>query len=58
MFSSHQPDLARRFAQRIVGISGGRVVFDVPTSDLSEEATANLYRDTERMPGVGLRAVS
>ena len=58
MFSSHQPDLARRFAQRIVGISGGRIVFDVPTSDLSEEATANLYRDTERMPGVGLRAVS
>ncbi|GGH18330.1 phosphonate transport system ATP-binding protein [Cribrihabitans marinus] len=58
LFSSHQPDLARRFAQRIIGIRGGRIVFDVPTSELSEDATAELYRDAEPMPGLGLRAVS
>ncbi|SFU15779.1 phosphonate ABC transporter ATP-binding protein [Sedimentitalea nanhaiensis] len=58
MFSSHQPDLARRFAQRIIGIRGGRIVFDVPTSELNEDATADLYRDPKPMPGIGLRAVS
>jgi phosphonate transport system ATP-binding protein len=58
LFSSHQPDLARRFAQRIIGIRGGRIVFDVPTSELNEDATADLYMETEPMPGIGLRAVS
>jgi phosphonate transport system ATP-binding protein len=58
LFSSHQPDLARRFAQRIIGIRGGRIVFDVPTSELNEDATADLYRETEPMPGISLRAVS
>lgn len=58
LFSSHQPDLAGRFAQRIIGIRGGRVVFDVPTSELNEDATAELYREVEPMPGLGLRAVS
>ncbi|MGR3632504.1 MAG: phosphonate ABC transporter ATP-binding protein [Limimaricola soesokkakensis] len=58
MFSSHQPSLARRFARRIIGMSGGRIVFDVPTSELSEDATEDLYRDTEPMSGVALRAVS
>ena len=58
LFSSHQPDLARRFAQRIIGIRGGRIIFDVPASELNEDATADLYHDTTPMPGVGLRAVS
>src|SRR6056297_1806499 len=58
LFSSHQPDLARRFAQRIIGIRGGRIAFDVPTPELNEAATADLYRETEPMPGTGLRAVS
>lgn len=58
LFSSHQPDLARRFAQRIIGMRGGRIVFDVPTSELNEDATADLYREAEPMPGPGLRAVS
>jgi phosphonate transport system ATP-binding protein len=58
LFSSHQPELARRFAQRIVGIRGGRIVFDVPVSELNEDATADLYREAEAVSGVGLRAVS
>lgn len=56
LFSSHQPDLARRFAQRIIGIRGGRVIFDVPASELTDDATAELYR--EPVPARGLRAVS
>jgi len=58
LFSSHQPDLARRFAQRIVGMRDGRIAFDLPTSELSEAATADLYRDAAQMPASGLRAVS
>lgn len=45
VFSSHQPDLARRFARRIVGMRNGRIVFDTPTADLTEGATARLYDD-------------
>ncbi len=58
VFSSHQPDLARRFAQRIVGMRDGRIAFDLPTSELSEAATADLYRDAAQMPATGLRAVT
>ncbi len=58
LFSSHQPDLAQRFAQRIIGIKGGRIAFDVPACELNDQATADLYRDAEPLPGVGLRAVS
>ena len=58
MFSSHQPDLARRFADRFVGMRDGRIVFDEAVDDLSEAATAELYRETVIPPGSGLRAVS
>ncbi len=58
LFSSHQPDLARRFADRIVGMRGGQVAFDVPVTELSEAATADLYRETVTTPGIGLRAVN
>jgi len=57
LFSSHQPDLARRFADRIVGMRDGRIAFDVAVGDLSDVATADLYRETAALPGIGLRAV-
>ncbi len=56
-FSSHQPELARRFAQRIIGMRGGRIAFDVPTQELTDTATAELYRDAAQMAPIGLRAV-
>ncbi|MEO0823493.1 MAG: ATP-binding cassette domain-containing protein [Pseudomonadota bacterium] len=58
VFSSHQPDLARRFAERTVGMRDGRVVFDLPVSELDEDAAANLYRDVPTLPGNGLRVVA
>ncbi|MFC0159220.1 phosphonate ABC transporter ATP-binding protein [Mameliella alba] len=58
LFSSHQPDLARRFADRIVGMRDGRIAFDVVVGDLSDVATADLYRETGTLPGIGLRAVT
>jgi|SRR6056297_160993 len=58
LFSSHQPDLARRFADRIVGMRDGRIAFDVAVGDLSDVTTADLYRETVAHPGIGLRAVT
>ena len=42
--SLHQVDLARRFAERIVGLRRGRVVFDGPPADLDRQAERTLYR--------------
>jgi phosphonate transport system ATP-binding protein len=44
--SLHQVDLARRFADRIVGLSAGRVVVDEPPSRLDAEQIAQIYRQT------------
>ena len=57
LFSSHQPNLARRFADCIVGMRDGRIAFDVAVGELSEDATADLYRNRLALPGIALRAV-
>jgi phosphonate transport system ATP-binding protein len=44
--SLHQVELAREFADRIIGMKAGRVIFDVPASDLDEEAVNQLYLRT------------
>ncbi len=41
--SLHQVELARRFADRIVGLRGGRVVFDGPPAALTPEHESGLY---------------
>jgi len=41
--SLHQLDLARRFADRIIGIAGGEVVFDGPSAALSAVHVARIY---------------
>lgn len=58
VFSSHQPELARRFADRVIGMRNGRIVFDVATSDLTDDATSALYDDTDQAPGARLKVVS
>ncbi len=58
VFSSHQPELARRFADRIIGMRNGRIVFDVATRNLSEDATAALYDDTDPVSGARLKVVN
>lgn len=57
MFSSHQPDLARRFADRIIGMRDGRIAFDVAVEELTDAETAELYREAVIPPNTGLRAV-
>lgn len=44
--SLHQVGLARRFADRIVGITGGMAVFDGPPEALDESAIHRIYGDT------------
>jgi phosphonate transport system ATP-binding protein len=39
----HNVDLARRFAQRIVGMSQGEIVFDGPPADLQESHLLAIY---------------
>ena len=54
--SLHNLDLAREFFPRLVGMRGGRIVFDRQTTDLDDGEFRDLYRltDTERLAdGVG-----
>lgn len=39
----HQVALAKRFANRIVGMSGGHIVFDGPPDDLTDEHLKTIY---------------
>ncbi len=41
--SLHQVALARRYGQRVIGLNGGRVVFDGPVEDLDEEVLNRIY---------------
>lgn len=43
IFSSHQPDLAARFADRIVALREGKVVFDGAPDDLTPDHIARIY---------------
>ncbi len=44
----HQPDLARRYADRILGMQAGRIVFDERPNRVAESAVAALY-EKERL---------
>lgn len=48
--SLHQIDLARRFADRIVGLKDGQVVFDGQPADLTPAALATIFDGQERRP--------
>jgi phosphonate transport system ATP-binding protein len=43
LVNMHDVELARRFADRIVGMSGGRVVFDGPPGALSDDVLKQIY---------------
>jgi phosphonate transport system ATP-binding protein len=40
----HQVEWARQFADRVVGLRSGRVMFDRPVADLDEALESALYR--------------
>jgi phosphonate transport system ATP-binding protein len=39
----HQPELARRYADRLVGFHEGRVAFDRPPKQVSSDEVDSLY---------------
>ncbi|HKC31243.1 MAG TPA: phosphonate ABC transporter ATP-binding protein, partial [Burkholderiales bacterium] len=39
----HNVELARRFAERIVGMTGGRVVYDGPPERITEAHLKEIY---------------
>jgi phosphonate transport system ATP-binding protein len=39
----HQPELARRFCQRVVGLRGGRVAVDYPATSFVDAQARRLY---------------
>lgn len=41
----HQPDLALRFADRVVGLKDGRIAFDRPVDRVDDTAVRALYQD-------------
>ena len=41
--SLHQTDLARRYADRIIGLRDGRLYFDARPEDVSEDRLMDLY---------------
>ena len=43
----HQPELARRFASRFIGLADGRVVYDGPPSGFTEEHADLVYRSRD-----------
>ena len=47
VFTSHQPDLAARFAERIVAMKDGRIALDCPASDLTPGDLAQIYGTTD-----------
>lgn len=56
LFTTHQPELARRWSDRIIGMRNGRVVFDDPTNEATENAIQLLYDDLEKvvLPSLGI----
>lgn len=44
----HQPELARRFAGRVIGLRAGRVYWDGPARDLSDDVLQSLYGNDQR----------
>jgi phosphonate transport system ATP-binding protein len=46
LMSLHQPQLARQHAERVIGVSGGRVVFDQPSELLTPQALHEVYGST------------
>jgi len=59
VISLHQVELARRFADRIVGLREGRVVFDGSPQTLTDKRLGDLYaKPPELTPEASLREIS
>ncbi|MAN45990.1 MAG: phosphonate ABC transporter ATP-binding protein [Alphaproteobacteria bacterium] len=48
--SLHQIDLARAFADRIIGLQGGHIIFDGPPEELDHAALSTIFKADETGP--------
>lgn len=46
----HDVSLARRVADRVVGMRDGRVLFDLPVAEVTDDLLDELYRGTQHVP--------
>jgi phosphonate transport system ATP-binding protein len=53
MVSLHQVELARQFADRIVALAAGRIVFDGAASALDQQALGRIYEEPRVQPSAG-----
>lgn len=44
VMSLHQPHLAKQFAQRIIGLRDGRIIFDGASDEMNEDKLEEIYR--------------
>jgi phosphonate transport system ATP-binding protein len=54
--SLHQVDLAREFAERVIGVHSGEIVYDGPAADLDDATLTLIYHQTK--PGSPLPAAA
>lgn len=57
VISLHQLDYAREFADRIIGLSDGRIVFDGVASELTPDAIDHIYRNPAKPQPIELDTV-
>ena len=48
VMSLHQPELARRFVRRVIGLRAGRIVWDGPARDLTDQVLQELYGSDQK----------
>ena len=50
----HQVDLAREFGDRIIGVEGGEIVFDLMPDDIDEDVLSLIYKNYDDPHGVNI----
>ncbi|MFB9768321.1 phosphonate ABC transporter ATP-binding protein [Lactiplantibacillus modestisalitolerans] len=52
LINLHQVDIAMEYADHVVGINSGKIVFTGPTSDVDDTVLQNIYRQTDTSESV------
>jgi phosphonate transport system ATP-binding protein len=51
LMSLHQPDLAKRYAGRVIAMKGGKVIWDGPAIDLTKTKVEEVYERNDPRRG-------
>jgi phosphonate transport system ATP-binding protein len=47
MVNLHSSELVKNYCSRVIGIDGGKIIFDGPTSGLNSEILHQLYNEKD-----------